>query len=347
AGCASQTIRNPLQLYRHLLRLVRTLPPGARPYYSNYIRQAYNSHSDETDPDRVLRRPEAGREMTAAESAGCACKGIRACKICCAAKQLPLVAVSAASSLPQPDQPPLHFCIDCQAVRATPRHADGDDAEHWSAIPSSASGLAGIRVFRDFINPDEEAVLAAEIDKRPWAPSQSGRRKQDYGPKVNFKRRRLNTASFKGLPPYWSALLPRLLALPGLADFQPVELCNLDYQPELGAHIDPHIDDTWLWGDRLVTLNLCSDTSLTLSQSAGSTRISIPMPRRSVLVLSGPARYDWLHAVLPDDVTGRRLAVTLRELAPDWLETVDGRVLLKAGAAFDGVSVVELKSGGS
>uniref|UniRef100_A0A1I8HKB5 LYR motif-containing protein 9 n=1 Tax=Macrostomum lignano TaxID=282301 RepID=A0A1I8HKB5_9PLAT len=327
AGCASQTIRNPLQLYRHLLRLVRTLPPGARPYYSNYIRQAYNSHSDETDPDRVrqiIDRALLDADWVVKKSAGCACKGIRACKICCAAKQLPLVAVSAASSLPQPDQPPLHFCIDCQAVRATPRHADGDDAEHWSAIPSSASGLAGIRVFRDFINPDEEAVLAAEIDKRPWAPSQSGR-----------------------LPPYWSALLPRLLALPGLADFQPVELCNLDYQPELGAHIDPHIDDTWLWGDRLVTLNLCSDTSLTLSQSAGSTRISIPMPRRSVLVLSGPARYDWLHAVLPDDVTGRRLAVTLRELAPDWLETVDGRALLKAGAAFDGVSVVELKSGGS
>ncbi|PAA50640.1 hypothetical protein BOX15_Mlig008241g2, partial [Macrostomum lignano] len=254
-----------------------------------------------------VRRPEAGREMTAAESAGCACKGIRACKICCAAKQLPLVAVSAASSLPQPDQPPLHFCIDCQAVRATPRHADGDDAEHWSAIPSSASGLAGIRVFRDFINPDEEAVLAAEIDKRPWAPSQSGRRKQDYGPKVNFKRRRLNTASFKGLPPYWSALLPRLLALPGLADFQPVELCNLDYQPELGAHIDPHIDDTWLWGDRLVTLNLCSDTSLTLSNRPAPRASASPCQTQRVLVLSGPARYDWLHAVLPDDVTGRRI----------------------------------------
>ena len=42
-----------LQLYRHLLRQVRQLPTAAQPYYRNYVRQGYTSHSDEEDPERV------------------------------------------------------------------------------------------------------------------------------------------------------------------------------------------------------------------------------------------------------------------------------------------------------
>lgn len=35
---------------------------------------------------------------------------------------------------------------------------------------------------------------------------------------------------------------------PILEDFRPVEQCNLDYSPERGSAIDPHLDDAWLWG---------------------------------------------------------------------------------------------------
>ena len=50
-----------------------------------------------------------------------------------------------------------------------------------------------------------------------------------------------------------------------LTDFVPVELCNLDYTPERGAHIEEHCDDSWLWGERLVTLNLLSPVLLTFT----------------------------------------------------------------------------------
>uniref|UniRef100_K7F0I8 Alpha-ketoglutarate-dependent dioxygenase AlkB-like domain-containing protein n=1 Tax=Pelodiscus sinensis TaxID=13735 RepID=K7F0I8_PELSI len=50
-----------------------------------------------------------------------------------------------------------------------------------------------------------------------------------------------------------------------LEDFFPVEQCNLDYLPERGSAIDPHFDDWWLWGERLVSLNLLSKTVLSMS----------------------------------------------------------------------------------
>jgi len=46
-----------------------------------------------------------------------------------------------------------------------------------------------------------------------------------------------------------------------------VELCNLNYSPHLGSCIDPHFDDSWLWGERLVTLNLKGSTVLTFSRA--------------------------------------------------------------------------------
>jgi hypothetical protein len=36
-------------------------------------------------------------------------------------------------------------------------------------------------------------------------------------------------------------------------------------------------------------------------------------------VSRGEARYRWAHAILREDVRGRRISVTFRELAPDFL----------------------------
>ena len=89
---------------------------------------------------------------------------------------------------------------------------------------------------------------------------------QDYGPKVNFKRQKLKLGSFCGLPPFSRPLVERMRGLVDtLADFTPVELCNLDYQPERGAQIEAHRDDSWLWGERLVTVNLLSPVLLTFT----------------------------------------------------------------------------------
>ncbi|XP_028840143.1 alpha-ketoglutarate-dependent dioxygenase alkB homolog 4 isoform X2 [Denticeps clupeoides] len=188
------------------------------------------------------------------------------------------------------------------------------------------------------------------MDEDIWRESQSGRRKQDFGPKVNFRKRRVRVGGFCGLPSLSRTLVSRMSRTPLLAAFQPVEQCNLDYSPQRGAAIDPHLDDSWLWGERLVSINLLSDTTMTMSLDedlcvlnldGGGVRVAVQLPRRSMLVLYGEARHRWKHAIHRRDVHSRRVCMTFRELSAEFLpggQQADmGARLLDIASGFQGV----------
>ena len=141
-----------------------------------------------------------------------------------------------------------------------------------------------------------------------------------------------------------------------------MEQCSLEYNPARGASIDPHIDDCWIWGERIVTVNLLSDCVLTLSPYKGDVKrynlsdvhtypavldeegrrpnnekncfkldfsvlhdmndvvVRVPMPRRSLIVMYGAARYIWEHCVLREDVLQRRVCLAYREFTPPYLK---------------------------
>ena len=65
------------------------------------------------------------------------------------------------------------------------------------------------------------------------------------------------------------SLPPRFDAVDVLRGFETVEQCSLDYRPEKGASIDPHVDDCWIWGERIPTVNLLSHSVLTLTLYRG------------------------------------------------------------------------------
>uniref|UniRef100_A0A3B4BMP9 Fe2OG dioxygenase domain-containing protein n=2 Tax=Periophthalmus magnuspinnatus TaxID=409849 RepID=A0A3B4BMP9_9GOBI len=211
---------------------------------------------------------------------------------------------------------------------------DGDAS--WFALP-------GVLLWEDFISAEEEAELVSHMDQSTWNLSQSGRRKQDFGPKVNFKKKKVRVGHFTGLPAQSCKLVERMHQEQSLKDFSPVEQCNLDYSPERGAHIDPHLDDTWLWGERLVTVNMLSDTTLTLSLQQGEAElhVAVPLPRRSLLVLSGPVRHTWKHAILRAHISQRRVCSTFRELSAEFLpggaQAELGSQLLRTALTFTGV----------
>jgi len=208
--------------------------------------------------------------------------------------------------------------------------------------------LEGVSVIQGFVDEVEEQSIVTEIDRTIWKPSQSGRRKQDFGPQVNFKKRKLKLDNFTGLPEFSRTLVERMwMTLPELSDFQPVELCNLEYMPERGSSIDPHFDDFWVWGERLVTLNLLSESLLTFSRD-DNIEVAVPMPRRSLIIVKGAARYKWKHAIKREDIVSRRIAITLRELAQEFCEGGKsykvGAELYKKALTFGGKSVqVNLK----
>lgn len=168
---------------------------------------------------------------------------------------------------------------------------------------------------------------------------------QNFGPKCNFKKRKLRLGTFNGFPQSTEFVQKKFSEIPLLNNFKTVEQCTLEYNPKRGASIDPHIDDCWIWGERIVTVNVLGDSVLTMTPYIESIRrynldyvenysskvdkkigtqqdivIRLPMPAKSLMVLYGLARYNWEHSVLRDDITSRRICLAYRELTPPYLE---------------------------
>ena len=130
--------------------------------------------------------------------------------------------------------------------------------------PSENSHFCGIKIIEDFVSCEEESQLVQDLDTLPWTLSQSGRRKQNYGPKANFKKKKVKPGHFDGFPKCTKFIQDRFSTVPSLEDYKTVEQCSIEYRPETGSRIEPHIDDCWIWGERIVQLNLLSDCFLTL-----------------------------------------------------------------------------------
>lgn len=215
------------------------------------------------------------------------------------------------------------------------------------------SGLDFPGVFvEQFLTPEESASLIQDVDTSlGWDASQSGRRKKNFGPKVNFKKKKLSLGQFKGFPSVTSFVRDRLKTVSILKTFETVEECFLEYDRERGSHIDPHIDDCWIWGERIVTINIDGSSVLTLRKHVPTYAqqynldlideyknkllqpleesidddavIRIPMPAQSILVLYGPPRYQYEHSVLREDINERRVAIAYREFTIPYLKGND------------------------
>ena len=216
----------------------------------------------------------------------------------------------------------------------------------------------------NFLTEQEEQTLIENIDSVTWDHSQSGRRKQNYGPKCNFKRRKLQVGSFTGFPKFSQFVQEKFKKIEILRNFQTIEQCSLEYDPQRGASIDPHIDDCWVWGERIVTVNLIADSVLTMTYNKNVSKynldcvqtypsvidekpyslqkymnldysVRIPMPRRSLLVLYGSPRYDWEHQVLREDINTRRVCLAYREFTPPYLNNALGKQILEQADKFN------------
>ncbi|GAB6028624.1 alkB, alkylation repair 4 [Chamberlinius hualienensis] len=233
----------------------------------------------------------------------CGCKGMRSCLVCETADR-----TKEMKEKLQFEATSFVVCPRCRSV-AVGWEVRSDDHEcfHSETPPpvDIQEVMTGIQIIQDFVKSDEEQTLLTNMEQFPWTQSQSGRVKQDFGPKVNFKKQKIRLESFEGFPKYMHFVSERFKDVQFLQDFRPVELCNLRYIPERGSAIDPHLDDNWLWGPRLVTLNLASATVITL----------LSPPTNSD---DGIARNLWEHAIFREDIKSLRVAITWRELSREF-----------------------------
>lgn len=126
------------------------------------------------------------------------------------------------------DQTPLRyvFCNDCRDKAILSDHlknhmlyfnhvSDTLDASETDFIQ-----IDGVYIQNEAITHDQEACLIKQIDSNQWTDSQSGRRKQDFGPKINFKKKKINFDPFHGLPSYGLRLLDEIKTNVMLTDHQ-------------------------------------------------------------------------------------------------------------------------------
>lgn len=279
----------------------------------------------------------------------CGCKGIRTCLLCEEKYNIKKYININRNNGTFVYCPFCEKCFNGWDIEGFDVHSSHDD---------KPIDFPGIYIKHEFITPEEEQRLLTGINALPWQLSQSGRRKQNFGPKCNFNKRKIQLGDFKGFPAFSKFVQDKFSSLDILRNFYTIEQCSLEYDPDKGASIDPHIDDCWVWGERIVTVNLLADSVLTMTYNQKPTKynlnlvstypsvldeyglfrkdnkefyikydpdcpwpvIRIPMPRRSLLIMYGKARYEWEHQILREDITERRVCLAYREFTPPFLE---------------------------
>ena len=177
----------------------------------------------------------------------------------------------------------------------------------------------GAVIVPDFVTPAEEARILLRIAQAPWMTELS-RRVQHYGWRYDYRgaSRPVPAAPF----PRWAEVMAdRLRERFGGA--LPVQCIVNEYRPGqgIGMHAD-HAD----FGPVVASLSLADDWPMQFRRRTVRpyARDALPgdevavLPRRSVLVLAGPARTAFMHGI-DRDAGGRRratrISATFRTLA--------------------------------
>ncbi|XP_047528123.1 alpha-ketoglutarate-dependent dioxygenase alkB homolog 4 [Vanessa atalanta] len=192
----------------------------------------------------------------------CGCKGCRTCLVC----ETYYGADGLKNTIPLDKGKSYVYCPLCDKAWS------GWDIDLYKQHPNhegESIEYPGVYIKLDFISKAEEDQLINNIDEVPWDISQSGRRKQNFGPKTNFKKQKIVAGNFDGFPKFSKYLQDRFNDVDLLKGYEVIEQCALEYDPNKGASIDPHIDDCWIWGERIVTVNVLSDSVLTMTPFKG------------------------------------------------------------------------------
>lgn len=184
-----------------------------------------------------------------------------------------------------------------------------------------APDIPGLTYIPDFITRDEENALITAIDEQRWL-NDLKRRVQHYGYKYDYKARSVTKDSCLGPLPNWIQPLAQKLQSEHLFRNRPDQAIVNEYIS--GQGISSHIDCVPCFDDVIASLSLGSPAVMQFSK--GNEKQEIFLKERSLIVLSGPARYEWQHAIparKTDVVNGfkierkRRISLTFRTVILD------------------------------
>lgn len=174
---------------------------------------------------------------------------------------------------------------------------------YFQDIPESPNPLdkefpSGLILIDDFVTEDEETLLLASISATPVDGSLKNRSVKHfgyeflYGSNLVDPQKPLDTKIPHECDILWQKLAKNQ---PSLSWFVPDQLTVNQYMP--GHGIPPHVDTHSAFLDPIFSLSLESDVVMDFRKNGQ--RVSVLLPQRSLLIMSGEARYDWTHGITP------------------------------------------------
>ncbi|GAB5588568.1 hypothetical protein Unana1_03468 [Umbelopsis nana] len=164
--------------------------------------------------------------------------------------------------------------------------------------------IPGLTVIENFVSPDEEATLVASCDGRLWSGLGIRKVLEELGPLPDFVQPVLARIAVQGLSP------------------PPNHLLVNEY--EAGQGIMPHTDAPSIFGPVIMSLSLISACVMRFTNLDTGHSVDVLLPRRSMLVMTNEARYNYKHSIskdlvetLPDGTSierSRRVSFTFRQI---------------------------------
>ncbi len=149
----------------------------------------------------------------------------------------------------------------------------------------------GLFLRLDVITPEKEQEIITWLDTQPWSTELS-RRTQHYGYGYNYKNKKLIPG-----PKMSGVILEFAHALQSGGIITPEQCIVNEYYRKQG--ISPHTDNL-LFADTVVGLSIGADAVMHFSKN--NEKFDCFLPRRSLMMMTGAARYDWKHSI-SDNVT--------------------------------------------
>jgi alkylated DNA repair dioxygenase AlkB len=180
--------------------------------------------------------------------------------------------------------------------------------------------VPGLVYLADYLEEAREQALTEVIDRQPWL-TELQRRVQHYGYKYDYKGHKVTPEMYLGPLPGWLEPLCRELKDRGLMPRAADQVIVNEYEP--GQGIAPHVDCVPCFADTVASLTLGSSCLMEFTHVKTRRKVPLFLTRRSLVVLSGEARYDWRHAIpgRKSDThegqpvpRGRRLSLTFRNV---------------------------------
>ena len=193
--------------------------------------------------------------------------------------------------------------------------------------------VPGLRYVPDFISPDEEQRLIERIDGCEWRTALT-RNVQHYGWRYDYSARHVDSSERLGPLPDWVDSIGRRLVAEELLSAPPDQVIVNEYKANQG--ISRHVDSPG-FADGIATISLLESWEMVFRQRGAQQRkVGKRLERRSAMVLTGAARYDWTHEIPArktesDPSSGkrlkrkRRISLTFRRVIVGEEDTTMGR----------------------